>query len=327
LRANRLALITILIFCLVPSLPVRCEDGESQDWWSNLWGSVTNALSGAGQWINENIVQPVSNAVSGAGQWINDAVVQPVSDAVGGAVETVKTWISGAGEAVSNAVLGTAETVNNAISGAGEAISKIPETVSDWWYWNVQKPIGDWWSGYLENQRQQIEQLQEQLTGTTEEEATGGSEEEGAGGTTWIDEITYAIDRYFSGGEDVVEIGEEGRPTGETGLDFVNDIWDVDFPTLWLGWDITFPWGQRWAVGVDLMAPFESAFNKAAEVSFEIFFKKPVGLMWSVWSGTYKICRNTGLAAPFAVTAAAGVEVGVGITLVMILQKIIDVIL
>jgi len=78
---------------------------------------------------------------------------------------------------------------------------------------------------------------------------------------------------------------------------------------------------------VDLMAPFESMFNKGAEVSFELFFKKPVGLMWSLWSRTYKICRSAGLAAPFAVLAAAGVEVGVGITLVMILQKIIDIIL
>ena len=76
-----------------------------------------------------------------------------------------------------------------------------------------------------------------------------------------------------------------------------------------------------------MMGPFEQVFNKGAEYSFELFFKKPVGLMWKLWSGTYRVCRNTGLAAPFAVTAAAAVETGVGIMLVMILQKLVDIIL
>ena len=320
MRANRLVLFLFMVMILAPVTPVRCEDESGGDWWSNLWGSVTNALSGAGQWINDNIVQPVSNAVSGA-------------------VETVKSWIGGAGEAVSNALSGAAETVNNAISSAGEAISSLPETVStavqgagewlqenvykpagEWWYWNVQKPIGDWWSGFYENWQQQMEQLAEE----TEETIEGGGEEEGGGGTTWIDQTVDNIDRYFEGS---TYLGEEAHPTGETGMDLVDDIADLDFPTLWLGWDIPLPWGGSWKVGVDLMAPFESMFNKAAEYSFELFFKKPVGLMWRLWSGTYRVCRNTGLAAPFAVTAAAAVETGVGITLVMILQKLVDIIL
>jgi len=295
LRANRLALILLVTVFLASATPVRCEDGSSGDWWSNLWGGITNAISGAGQWINDNIVKPVSNAVSEA-------------------VETIQNWISGA-----------AETVSNAISGAGEAVSSLPETVStavqgagEWWNENVAKPIGDWWSGVYENWSQSAEQLQ-----TGGEEEDGGTVIVGRGGLD-IDTIVDNVDNYFEGS---TYLGEEAHPTGETGLDLVNDIADLDFPTLLLGWDIPLPWGGSWAVGVDLMGPFESMFNKGAEVSFEVFFKKPVGLMWSLWSHTYKICRSAGLAAPFAVTAAAGVEVGVGITLIVILQKIIDIIL
>jgi len=290
LRANRLALILLVTVFLASATPVRCEDGSSGDWWSNLWGSITNGISGAGQWINDNIVKPVSNAVSEA-------------------VETIQNWISGA-----------AETVSNAISGAGEAVSSLPETVStavqgagEWWNENVAKPIGDWWSGVYENWS--YENWQQQI-----EQSAG----EGEGGGGGLDTIVDNVDNYFEGS---TYLGEEAHPTGETGLDLVNDIADLDLPTLWLGWDIPLPWGGSWAVGVDLMGPFESMFNKGTEVSFEIFFKKPVGLMWSLWSGTYKVCRSVGLAAPFAVTAAAGVEVGVGITLIVILQKIIDIIL
>ena len=410
MRVNRPAMLA-LIFLLVTALPVRCEDGGNEDWWSD-------PLEALGNWFYENLYKPVSDAVQGAEEWLYENVYDPASewwywniqrpmedwsDAVGNTVSEAWNWltdtISNAGEAVSNTVENAgktiSETVSNAINDVGEAISEavsdIPETVSntiqeageavsnvvsevvetvsdavqeagEWLYENVYEPVSDWLTDATSGAEETPEATE--TTSNTIQEAgeaisnvaeTVSDAVQGAGewlyenvyepasewwrqniqepieywwsDETW-DQIVGNADRYFSGSaEDVIAVEEESHPTGETGLDGVNDIWDVDFPTLWLGWDITFPWGQKWTVGIDLMAPFESTFNKGAEVAFEVFFKKPVGLMWSLWSGTYKICRGLGLAAPFAVTAAAGVEISVGAVLVMIIQKVIDVIL
>lgn len=217
--------------------------------------------------------------------------------------------------------------VSDAVQGVGEWLyENVYEPASEWWYVSIQRPIEDWWGSLGNTVSEAWDSAGEWWYQNVQQSMEYWWSDET---WQWVDQTVENTDRYFSGmpAEDVVEVGEEAHPTGETGLDGVNDIWDVDFPTLWLGWDITFPWGQKWTVGIDLMAPFEATFNKGAEVAFEVFFKKPVGLMWSVWSGTYKMCRGLGLAAPFAVTAAAGVEVSVGVVLVMILQKVIDVIL
>jgi len=295
LRAKQLATLLIL-FCLVTSSPVLCDDGGGWDWWSN----ITN-------WWYQNVQKPVSDAISGAGQWIQENIVQPVSNSLSGAGETVNNAVSSVGEAVSNAISTASETVNSWVTGAGE-----------WFHNNVTQPV-------LDSMDVLVQGVQNWVSGWSG--GDGGEEDGGTvivgGGGLDVDTLVDNVDKYFEGS---VYIGEEAHPTGETGLDLVDDIADIDFPTLWLGWSIDLPWGGVWAVGLDLMGPFESMFNKGAEISFELFFKKPVGLMWSLWSNTYKACRGVGLAAPFAVTAAAGVEIGVGAVLVMIFQKIIDIV-
>jgi len=322
LRANRLALTALLIIIfLVSATPVSAQtDESSQDWWSSLWGSITNALSGAGQWINENIVQPVSNAVSGA-------------------VETVKNWFSGVTETVSNAV-------SDAVSNLPETISRLPETVnnaisgaSQWIGQNVAKPISDSFdeiSRWIkENIVESGGKMLQDFTQGVQDALSGvaqGASQAWEDFSRGVEETVNNVSRYFENLLNVSQAGTPSEPTGEGGMDGVDDISDLDLPTLWLGWDINIPvpwppFSFQWKVGVDLMAPFESLINKASEYTFEIFFKNPVRLLWEMWKGTYNVCKGLGLAAPLALAAAMGTEIGVGVVLVMILQKLVDIIL